>query len=532
MRGNKYTRYIYALQFLLLLVVSTSHAQQVIPLKNPSLDPKTPGTTVIADKWDSDMPYPIVGPDYAWNSSTPASDGKYFIELWGLYSRNTYSNPPGKVEFWSHSIGQQLDEPLYTNRTYELSFDLKTIDYNPYPGINSRYYGCMAIMGSATKGGPEQRLYISEKFYHADWKRYRAVFTPSSDINYIRITAVSADGDTANVTTDIDNLSTINETMDYVLETGASCPGEATGFVRVTIPNPVDTYTYLWMPGNYTTSEVNGLSAGTYHLMLKGASGSVVNKDVVVAAYDMALTQQVTPVSCYGRTDAAIEIRSNSGQTPYSYQLDDGAVNATGLFDNLAAGNYMLTVTDRQCAATINIAIAEPTPLTVENEQTRNVTCNSASDGQIILTPAGGTAPYTYSVQSGSAQQDSIIRKLDAGTYQYIVTDSHNCSVSGEAVIIRESRECAVFVPTAFSPNGDGKNDVFRVRLQDNISDYRLAVYGRWGQLVYESRDAGASWNGRYKEAALPAGTYVWTMTYTDNKNQLIQQQGTLMLVL
>lgn len=532
MRGNRYKRYIYALQFIFLLVVSTSHAQQVIPLKNPSLDPKTPGTSVIADKWDSDMPYPVVGPDFAWDSSKPASEGRYFIELWGLYSRNSYSNPPGKIEFWSHSIGQQLDEPLYTGRTYELSFDLKTIDYNPYPGINSRYYGSMVIMGSRAKGGPEQRLYASGKFYHADWKRYTAVFTPPVDINYIRITAVSADGDTANVTTDIDNLSAISETMNYVLTTGASCPEAATGFVRVTIPDPVDTYTYLWTPGNYTTNEVNGLSAGTYHLTLRGASGSVATKDVIVPEYDMALTQHVTPISCYGRADAAIEISANTGQTPYSYQLNNSTASAAGVFNNLPAGSYTITIADQQCAMDVNIDIVEPPALTLENIQTKSVTCNSATDGQLILTATGGTMPYKYGVQSGMAQADSIIRKLDAGTYQYIVTDNHGCLISGEAVITREWRACAVFVPTAFSPNGDGRNDVFRVRLQDNITDYRLAVYGRWGQLVYESRDPVASWNGRYKEAALPAGSYVWTITYTDSKNQLIQQQGALMLVL
>ena len=532
MLGNRYTRYIYALQFILLLLASTSDAQQVITLKNPSLDPKTPGSSVIADKWDSDMPYPVVGPDFSWNSVTPASDGRYFIELWGLYSENSYSNPPGKLEFWAHSIGQQLDAPLYSGRTYALSFDLKTIDYNPYPMISSRYYGSMAIIGSSVKGGPEQVLYTSGKFSHADWKRYTAVFTPSANINYIRITSVLADGDTANVTTDIDNLSSIDETMNIVLTTGASCPGSATGFVRAVIPDAVDTYTYLWMPGNYITNEVNGLSAGTYHLTVRGASGSVFNKDVAVPEYDMAITQQVTGISCNGRADAAIEISSNSGQSPYSYELDDGAVNTSGVFNNLGAGNYTITIADQQCSMHVNIDIPEPASLTLESIQTKGVTCNSATDGQIILTATGGTLPYTYSVQSGSPQPDSIIRKLDAGTYQYVVTDSHDCSISGEAVITREWRECAVFVPTAFSPNGDGKNDVFRVRLQDNIKDYRLAVYGRWGQLVYESKDSGASWNGKYKEAALPAGSYVWTITYTDSKNQLIQQQGTLMLIL
>lgn len=532
MSGNKRIKYISLLQLIFSLLCSATYAQQVIYLKNPSLDRESPDLSVRAAQWDSDAPYPVVGPDFTWDSSKPASEGRYFIELFSLYTRNSYSNPPGKLEFWSHSIGQQLDETLYTGRTYEVSFDLKTSTYDPYPNLNRPFYGSMVIMGSSAKGAAEVRLYASGRFYHNDWKRYTAVFTPPADINYFRITSVSADGDTANVVTDIDNLSPITETLKMEITTGKSCPEGAEGFVRVVIPDAVDTYTYLWMPGNYTTNEVTGLPPGIYQLTVKGASGSVVKKEVEVLAYDLTVTKTVTDVSCYGKADAVIEVTAQGGQSPYTYQLGNGPESVSGTFNSLVPGNYNIIVKDQLCTTNVSVDIAEPAALTLESMQTRTVTCNSATDGQIILTATGGTKPYTYSIQSGVPQSDSVIRKLDAGTYQFTVTDSHDCLVSGEAVITRESRACAVFVPTAFSPNGDGQNDVFRIKLQDAITDYRLAVYGRWGQLVYESRDANAAWNGRYKDAVLPAGSYVWTITYTDSKGQLIQQQGTILLVL
>jgi gliding motility-associated-like protein len=532
MRGKIHTTYRYALQIIFLLLFSKTYAQQVIYLKNPSLDPETPGSSIIADKWDSRPPYPVVGPDFSRDASIPASEGRYFIELYNLYGRNTYSTPPDQIEFWAHSIGQQLEETLVAGRTYSLSFDLKTSTSDPYPNLNRPFYGSMVIMGSSAKGAPEERLYASGRFYHADWQQYVAVFTPATDINYIRITSVSVEKDTANVVTDIDNLSPISETMDLVITTGKSCPGQATGFARVTIPDPVEAYTYLWMPGNYTTNEVNGLAAGVYHLTVKGASGSSASRDVKVEAYDITVTQNVTGISCYGKTDGAVTLTASGGQSPYTYKLAGEAATTFGSFANMAAGTYTITVADQQCAIDVVVDMQEPTPLTLENLQTRNVTCNGASDGQIILTATGGTMPYTYAAQPAAAQSDSIIGKLDAGTYQYIITDSHDCVISGEAVITKESKACAVFVPTAFSPNGDGKNDVFRIKLQDDISDYHLSVYGRWGQLVYDSSDPSSSWNGKYKDAMLPAGSYVWTITYTDSKNQPIKQQGTLVLIL
>ncbi|QHS59158.1 T9SS type B sorting domain-containing protein [Chitinophaga agri] len=532
MSGNKRFNYIFLLQLIFSLICTAADAQQVVNLKNPSLDPETPGSSIKAAQWDSDAPYPVVGPDFTFDSSKPASEGRYFIELFSLYTRNSYATPPGKLEFWSHAIGQQLDETLYAGRTYEVSFDLKTSTYDPYPNLHRPFYGSMVIMGSAAKGGPEVRLYASGRFYHNEWKRYTAVFTPPADIDYFRITAVSVDGDTANVVTDIDNLSPITETLKMEITTGKSCPEGKEGFVRVVIPDAVDTYTYLWMPGNYTTAEVKGLAPGIYHLTVRGASGAVVKKDVEVAAYDLTATKAVTDVSCSGKGDGAIVITAVGGQPPYTYQLEGAPEVASGTFNNMVPGNYHIVVKDQLCTTTVRADITEPSLLTLEQVQTRAVTCNSASDGQIILAASGGTPPYRYGVQSGIPQPDSVIRLLEAGTYQYTVTDAHACMVSGEAVITKESRACAVFVPTAFSPNGDGQNDVFRIKLQDAITDYRLAVYGRWGQLVYETRDAGASWNGRYKEAPLPAGSYVWTMTYTDSKGQLMQQQGTIMLIL
>ncbi|MBW8686910.1 T9SS type B sorting domain-containing protein [Chitinophaga rhizophila] len=531
MRSNNYTYYRYTLLFLLFFLTNSVSAQQIIYLKNPSLDPQTPGTSIIADKWDSDAPYPVVGPDFTRDADIPASDGRYFIELYSLYDRNSYSTPPGQIEFWSHSIGQQLDETLYTGRTYSLSFDLKTSTSDPYPNLNRPFYGSMVIMGSRAKGAPETQVYASGKFSHADWKQYEAVFTPTSDINYIRITSVSLDGDTANVVTDIDNLSPISETLEVVVTTGKSCPGAATGFARAEIPNPIDTYTYLWMPGNYTTSVVTGLAAGTYKLTIRGATGSTAIRDVTVAAYDIAATATVTGISCYGKTDGAIAIAATGGQSPYTYQLDDGPVTGTGNYSELSRGQYNIKVTDQLCSIDVQVTMPEPEQLNIQAVQTKPVTCNNAANGQIVLTATGGTAPYTYEVHSGTSQADSIIGKLDEGSYQYTVTDRHNCSVSGVAVITREWSNCGVYVPTAFSPNGDGMNDIFRVKLQDDVTAYYIAVYGRWGELVYESRDPYAVWDGRFKETPLPAGTYVWTVTYTDSKNQQLQQKGTLVLV-
>ncbi|SHN11320.1 gliding motility-associated C-terminal domain-containing protein [Chitinophaga sp. CF418] len=86
-------------------------------------------------------------------------------------------------------------------------------------------------------------------------------------------------------------------------------------------------------------------------------------------------------------------------------------------------------------------------------------------------------------------------------------------------------------MPNAFSPDGDGVNDIFRVRVFDKVSDFRMSVYNRWGQLIYVNTNVNDGWRGDLKGQPLPSGTYLWTITYLDNMHQAIQQQGSVILI-
>jgi gliding motility-associated-like protein len=70
-----------------------------------------------------------------------------------------------------------------------------------------------------------------------------------------------------------------------------------------------------------------------------------------------------------------------------------------------------------------------------------------------------------------------------------------------------------LFVPTAFSPNGDGLNDFFKPIGYD-VADLRMNVYNRWGELLFETNDIDAGWDGSYKATACEVGTYVWWVSY------------------
>ncbi|MEQ1678668.1 MAG: gliding motility-associated C-terminal domain-containing protein, partial [Chitinophagaceae bacterium] len=73
-----------------------------------------------------------------------------------------------------------------------------------------------------------------------------------------------------------------------------------------------------------------------------------------------------------------------------------------------------------------------------------------------------------------------------------------------------------IFVPTAFTPNNDGKNDSWRIPYLDPLLGARVSVYNRWGQLVYQVERAEVNWNGKYEDLPQSAGTYVYTIHFKD----------------
>ena len=186
---------------------------------------------------------------------------------------------------------------------------------------------------------------------------------------------------------------------------------------------------------------------------------------------------------------------------------------------------------DAQNTPTDPKGMSDTIPLMLVNLVSINIRCSESRDGQIIITASGGKPPYSYSIPGYIIQSDSVIKHLEAAKYRCLVTDSDGETVEGIITVKKEWRYCSVFVPSAFSPNGDGLNDIFRVKIQDDISEFHMMVYDRWGHMVFESDDPTRGWDGSVGSVKSLPATYLWAVTYLDNKKQATKQQGTVVLV-
>jgi gliding motility-associated-like protein len=502
---------------LLAMTISSPIIAQDIILRNPSLEGES-AEGKVPDPWIAVHETPDIQPGI-YKVSLPASEGNTYVGM------ICYS-------YLQEGMAQKLSTSLQAGKTYMLSFDLA------YPPNYSKKicYGSFVIYGGNNVTDKAEVLWQSDPFYNINWERHTVFFTPSHDYTYISFSPYFSEvcSSTNFSAVLVDNFSSIREAIKIELLSQNTCRGISGGTAMVKIMEGHGPYSYLWTPGNDTTSRVSGLSPGNYEVTVKDANGAITKGNVVISEYQIKATAAIRNIDCYGNKDAGIVLSASGGGTPYLFSIDSGySYQESPYFNSLSPGSYDVVVRDAySCIADLgDVLITQPDPLVLESVKVRPVSCNETTDGSITLTPGGGTPPYTYSIPGYISQSDSSLRQLDAGRYYYRLTDSHECKVDGEADINKEWRDCLVIIPNAFTPNGDGVNDVFRAQIHDAISDYHIAIYGRWGQLIFESRDPESGWNGQQNGISLPMGSYLWLITYTDSKHQARKQKGNLVLI-
>ncbi|MFT4022886.1 MAG: gliding motility-associated C-terminal domain-containing protein [Flavihumibacter sp.] len=118
----------------------------------------------------------------------------------------------------------------------------------------------------------------------------------------------------------------------------------------------------------------------------------------------------------------------------------------------------------------------------------------------------------------------------DPGVYTLTVTDTNTCVATMQIQVIDSLCPEYFYIPNAFSPNGDGKNDVFRPIFMGSPRNFRFSVYNRYGQQVFDSNKSYLGWDGRINNEPQPPDTYVWVCRFRLFKKEQMKK-GTVMLV-
>ncbi len=203
----------------------------------------------------------------------------------------------------------------------------------------------------------------------------------------------------------------------------ANCFGAATGSINLNVTGGTPNYTFVWS-NEATFEDLTNIRAGTYSVTVADAKGCKITANATVGQPPkLAASVVKTNVNCHGSATGNLNLTVTGGTPNYSFVWSNGAT--TEDISNVSIGIYSVKITDANgCTLTLSDTVSQPTPLQLTTTQV-DVKCNSAATGQIDLSVAGGTAPYTYNWSNGAETED--LSNIIAGTYTVTVTDKNGC---------------------------------------------------------------------------------------------------------
>ena len=275
--------------------------------------------------------------------------------------------------------------------------------------------------------------------------------------------------------------------------------------------------TYHWSNGE-TTQATFVKSAGQYFVTGTTVNGCQSKDTVQVMVHPIpVITLNKDTVACKG---IGKELDAGDFNTYYwSTGANDRSIRVN------TPGKYVVTVTDKYGCInkdSVNIKVLISPPINFLPPDT--AICSYET---LTLRPTDAFTFYKWS--NGSSASQIVISKPDLYT---LLVKAKNACIGIDSIIVNP-KNCieGVFLPNAFTPNNDGKNDLFKAIIRGHVSKFELMVYNRWGEVVFQTTDPLKGWDGRIQGSDVQSDVYIWLCKYQMEGNQLKIDKGTVMLI-
>ncbi len=309
------------------------------------------------------------------------------------------------------------------------------------------------------------------------------------------------------------------------------------GQIAVQATSNVSNTQFSFNGGSYAaTSTFSNLVAGNYNITAQNELGCTASTTINLFTPSINKSGiQITsvPTSC-GRPNGHLSVATSNVVQPVSFTMN-GVPTANGQFSNLSDGQYQLSIIDgNHCRfdTTIHLVNIEPIKPIVLSAIIRPI-CDLSANGSIHLTITGSEGPYSLSQNGGPYSMDDQYNHLNAGIYQFRIKNNNDCLADTLTVDLKATglQACdTIFFPTAFTPNNDQKNDLFKGIAYNLPETYYLAVYNRLGQKVFETKSLLKGWDGTVNGVA-QHGTFIWVSQYSFFGKTTKNAKGTLVLL-
>jgi gliding motility-associated-like protein len=367
---------------------------------------------------------------------------------------------------------------------------------------------------------------------------------------------------TSSSTAPVPSTTSAGTTTWYVTQTPAGSCESARTPVTVTVGSaaaaPTAASPVYCQNATATALTATGSNLLWYTVATNGTSSSTAPLPSTTSAGTTTWYVTQTPAgSCESaRTPITVTINSQPAAptaTSPTYCQNDAAVVLT------ATGTNLLWYT---AAAGGTGAVAAPTPSTAtagtityyvsqtsgcESSRT-NITVTVNGLPQVSISPvngplciggsatlsATGASTYLWSPATGlsdAASSNPVASLKTDMVYTVTGTDNNGCIATAQ-ISLKPSIACLGYnIPDAFTPNGDGHNDIFRVATADVPQSFHMMIFNRYGGKVFETSDVQAGWNGYMGSTPAMTGAYVYTIVIKTSTGTIIEKKGTVLVI-
>jgi gliding motility-associated-like protein len=291
------------------------------------------------------------------------------------------------------------------------------------------------------------------------------------------------------------------------------CSGDCTGTINLFVNYGLTPYSYVWGSGDVTPIR-NNLCESNYVVTVSDASLC----DTVITVNLQApepLVVSVTAIDSWcNDNNASINLLVQGGVNPYVFQWQNGLTGQS--ISELPSGEYSVNILDSRNCSKLELISVTSVPNVVLSATKQDDLCDLK--GSINFSVEGGTEPYSY-ILNGNIVSKETYERLEEGSYVLEVEDANTCSDSAHMEVLKIV--CTDPIPDqAFTPNGDGINETWKIENIDQYPNCNITVYDRWGQIVLNySEGYTIPWSGNNKAGELPSGAYYYVI-YKEGHNE------------
>jgi gliding motility-associated-like protein len=313
-----------------------------------------------------------------------------------------------------------------------------------------------------------------------------------------------------------------------LVTTDVTCLGRTDGTITITAEGGTGVFNYSTNGGlTFDNSPVaSDVAAGEYEVIVTDENDCASETYPVTLSVDDTVaieTLNAINPNCLGVDNGTLEITASGGSGIYEYCADGGTnFVTTPVISSLSAGEYQVVVRDdNDCTSEIMpVSLSFSDTVRIIEIEKSDLSCSGLPDGSITITASGGSGSYQYSENGGeSFGSEANIGSLAEGSYSVVVKDDNECLSEENEITLISTDVCGLIIYDGFSPNNDGKNEVWNIGNYGSFPNIKVKIFNLWGKLVFSSDGYDTPWDGTFNGKELPSGTYYYVIDPGDGSD-------------